>query len=213
MLRRTRTTIVSVAASVATGCMSFGGGYPMNWPDRVELVDEECPSLDGRYRNDGSMFHEQGTGYVQEAVGLSSLLGGWADADDQRLDFAPYDAVLDGYTEVSLALAGKTLRVRVDGADREPWSFDVPVRYECENSLMKLDPDWNIDTLVVVSMVDRSSLQLGRATDGSLLAHTRSAAGLFLWYVPLMGGSDERWLRFPAVQPGTHETAAVASSD
>ncbi len=209
-----RIAAVCIACSLVSGCMSFGGAYPLNWAEPIEVENDGCPIIDGEFQNAGAMFHEQSEGsYVEEPISLANLLSGWADPADKRLDFSTFDPATDVHETVNLQLAGETLRVRAKRTDGESRTFDIPVRHRCEDSLMNLVPNWNADTTVLFSIVDRSSLQLGRATDGSLLMHSKNAGGLFLMYMPLVGGSDQRWIRFPATEPMPSGAGSLSASN
>ncbi|HEY7752616.1 MAG TPA: hypothetical protein VH856_02250 [Steroidobacteraceae bacterium] len=191
---------ICFASCLLGGCMSFGGAYPHDWAERAQVEPGTCPAIDGEYTDVGEMFHEYETGYVKEEVSLTHMLAGWAQPKDQKLEYVkPHAAGEDSYRSVELRLSAEILRFVAMRADGGNLARDLPVRTRCESSLVALEPDWDASTILVASMVDRSRIQLGRATDGSLLVHVKNSGGLFLMYMPMLAGSDERWMRFPGI--------------
>lgn len=210
MLRR---SIVCFAGCMVAGCISFGGAYPFDWAERAEVEPGSCPAIDGEYADAGEMFHEAGDSYVKEEVSLTHMLAGWADPEHQRLEFTKPDAAgRDPYRSVSLQLSAKSLRFVATRAGGGKVARDLTVRRRCEESLVALEPDWGASTVLVVSIVDRSRIRLGRATDGSLLMNVKNSGGLFLMYMPMAAGSDERWIRFPAIARQSPEAAVAAAA-
>jgi hypothetical protein len=179
----------------------------------VEAGGNGCPVIDGDYRNAGEMSHEvYADHYVQEDISLVQLLYGWADQGDQRLDFTALEPGTDPHESVSLQVGGDALRVRATESDGSVSTFDIPAAIHCEDSLMHVDAVWDAETFLIASSIDRSSLAFGRGDDGSLLVKANSAAGYFLFYWPMGGGKDERWLRFAAIDPVLAD-AGVASAE
>ena len=206
-----RISITFMACCLASGCVTTGGGYPMNWPDPEALGSGACPDINGNFRDAGEMFLERSEGhYVQEPVSLARLLNGWADRRDQRLEYTVQEAT-DGFESISLRLMGDNLQVTTYGSGTSSQEFDIPVKRSCDDSLMAMEVNWDLDTTVLVSFVDRSTLKLGRATDGSLLVNTSSTDSFVLLYLPMFAGKDERWIRFPTVEQVSAEVRSSAT--
>ncbi|MGQ0384837.1 MAG: hypothetical protein ACT4UP_09200 [Gammaproteobacteria bacterium] len=207
-----RTGIALCASCLLGGCMSFGGGYPPDWANRTESGPGACPAIDGEYGNAGEMYQEAGAGHVKAPTSLALLLAGWADQEQQRLDFAAPDPEYDPYRSVSLRLSGDSLHVVATRAEGGNDAFDLPVRAGCEQSLVTLEPNWTVEPLMMIStIVDRSTLEFGSATDGSLLVRVKYQGGLL--FMPIFTFSEKRWIRFPSTETapaaGTVATAAV----
>src|SRR5687767_6082431 len=137
-----RISTTLMACCLASGCVSSGGGYPMNWPEPEALQSGACPDIDGEYKDAGEMFLERSEGhYVQEPVSLARLLNGWADQKDQRLEYTVQEAT-DGFESISLRLVGDNLRVTTSRTGTFGKTFDIPVKRSCGESLMPMEADW-----------------------------------------------------------------------
>jgi len=199
-----RTAILwSLALCALSGCVSYGGRYPMNWPDRVVEQSGQCQVVDGDFQDTGEKFEEVADlQYVQEPARLARLLGTWGDQDGLPDENTANLSDTDPYRAVRLRLIDQRLEVTAYPAEGESRSFQLPVEPECDETLVELAADWNADSFVVISALDRASLKLGRASDGSLIVKANSAGSMFFLYAPMFWGKDQTWFRFrPAPVP------------
>ena len=209
-----RKLTIGVACCLA-GCMTTDAVYPVTWAGRVKLESEQCPNIDGEYRNLGDVSKETDIGsYSVEpgSISLAHILAGAAEGEE-RINFTSLDAVLDEHRSVDLRVAGDTLQVIANRTDGSVRTFQLPIGRECSGSMFDAGSEWNGSTTILASEVDRSSMKLGRAEDGALLVRTSQSIGFFITYVPIFGTKDERWLRFPAVDPSLASISALSASN
>jgi hypothetical protein len=112
---------------------------------------------------------------------------------------------------LSLRLTAGTLHVVATGVEGEIVALELPVLARCAKSLVTVEPKSETAILLVANTVHRYRIQLGQATDGSLLVHLSSSTGLTLMLWPILN-FEERWMRFPAVavQPAQAADADAA---
>jgi hypothetical protein len=129
------------------------------------------------------------------------LYSDWHETAD-RLGRTAFDPAEDPYQMVSLRLAEGKLHVEASRADGSSRAFDLPTRQQCRDSTLLLEKGWgNSGTMLYLSLVERATLALGRAEDGSLLVrYSTSGAGFFM-YLPVMVATEAFWIKFPPAAP------------
>jgi hypothetical protein len=215
--------MVCLVGCVLSGCMHTGGAYPRAWAERAEVEPGACPAIDGEYADVGEMFRgiwgddkfrKDESGYVMERISLTYLLKGLAYEEPLSVPdpyFPRSDRETDLYRSLSLRLTAGTLHVVATGVEGEIVALELPVLARCAKSLVTAEPKSETAILLVANTVHRYRIQLGRATDGSLLVHLSSSTGLTLMLWPILN-FEERWMRFPAVavQPAQAADADAA---
>jgi hypothetical protein len=206
-------TSALLAACITSGCIATDAVYPATWASRVKLDARECPSLDGEYSNQGDVslendttLNQYGSGYTVEAgsISLADMLAGQAEGQE-TLNFARVDAATDTHRSVRLHADSGTLHVLAQRSDGSSRSFELPIRDDCEGSMVDAGALWDGTTIIMASTVDRSRMRLGRSEDGALLVRTKQSSGYFFLYVPVFGTQDERWIRFPLYRAAAAE--------
>jgi hypothetical protein len=208
-----RISSVCIACCLA-GCVSTHAVYPVTWAGREKLDSGQCPNIDGEYSNLGDLSQESDFGsysVVPGSVSLAHLLSSRAE-DVERLNFTSVDATTDEHTSVSLRVADGSLHVIAKHTDGSQRAFDMPLGDECSGSMIDAGSGWDGTTTILASSVDRSSMKLGRAEDGSLLLRTNQSMGWFITYVPVFGTTESRWIRFPAFRPEPESPGSVAQA-
>ena len=62
----------SLALCALSGCVSYGGRYPMNWPDRVVEHSGQCQVIDGEFQDTVKKLEEVADiQYVQKTARLA----------------------------------------------------------------------------------------------------------------------------------------------
>ena len=202
-------------ACCLAGCMATDAVYPVTWASRVKLESQQCPDIDGEYRNLGDLSKESdiGTYTVEPAsISLAHILAGRAE-NEERLNFTQGDATTDAHRSVHLSVADDTLQVIVKRTDGTVRTLQMPVERECSASMIDAGAAWDGTTTLLASEVDRSSMKLGRSEDGALLMRTNQSIGYFITYIPIFGTKDQRWIRFPLFTPEAESPESVAATE
>ena len=209
-----RTTIICVAACLASGCVSTGI-YHDDWAGKAKLESDGCAGIDGEYRNEGETFQKVDGRIEAQPVGLLKLLA---------QGYVAGDVPGDGTERIALRLADKTLQVTTTSADGSTSVFERPVA-SCGDSMIVLDTEWTHSleeeggaemlgmTMGMVHYFDRQSWKLGRAEDGSLLVRSNDSGSLMFYWWPVLPFSETDWFRFPAVEPSQAVVVAAASRE
>jgi hypothetical protein len=195
---------VLVVCIFSTGC-TMQPVYGNSWAAQVRLDDGVCPDIDGTYRNAGERFDFDT--HNRRIVSLAHLLNGGFSADAfqavDRLGATTLNAADDPHQTVSLRLEESALQVEATRTDGGVRTFDLPVRPRCRNSILFIESDWSGGSVVLASGVGRTSLALGWAEDGSLLARASGSGIAFLFWLPIGMGSAADWTIFPPVSPSS----------
>lgn len=203
----------SFTCALMSGCVARPV-YDETWAEQVKVESGACPIIDGEYRNAGKPgMKEKHKAKCQECEhitrSLAHILNGgygyeWHEAQD-RLGHTTSDAATDEHQSIRLQLAEDKLHVEALLADGSTMTFDLPTRQRCRNSTVLLEVSWDgtdiMGSVPFFSVVNRASLALGRAEDGSLLVRSTSTNGMFLLEWPLFLAAWGDWTRFPQVEP------------
>jgi hypothetical protein len=201
-----------LACAFTSGCVSRAV-YPETWAQQVQVESGACPVIDGEYQNVGELltygkndrtertevsltgiFNEVAYDTPSEVLGSDQPLPG----GDDRPGLPFPELAEHAYRTIRLQLVQDGLRVEAVPAEGGTRTFEVPTRQACRDSTMLLEADWSAATFsLIVNFVDRSTLALGRAEDGSLLVRAGSSGGIFIFQWPLLVGSGAGWIRFP----------------
>ena len=169
--------LMAVAGSCA-GCV-FHSDYPKGWAPVQTVASGQCPSIAGRFDNDGQSAH---TNYPEW---LSSLLS-----------IKEHGSVVELVDDRS-----GVLRVRVLIPTRtSPVIGEKAIPYTCDEDGLRLVGGYEFHGAAPIATVGKGTLHLTRAGDGSLVARlTRSDAGLLL-VLPIVV-SEQSWIRFAPETP------------
>ena len=203
------------ACVLASGC-AYPAVYGASWAEQVKVESDACPVIDGVYQNTGEEFiKDKNDGYERRSRSLAHLLNGgsyseWHESAE-RLGRTAFDPAGEPYQTLSLRVAEGKLHVEASRADGSSRAFDLPTRQQCRDSTLLLEKGWgNSGTMVYLSLVERATLALGQAEDGSLLVrYSTSGAGFFM-YLPVMVATEAFWIKFPPVAPAPASTRALA---
>ena len=201
-------------ACCLAGCMATDAVYPVTWASRVKLESQQCPDVDGEYRNLGDLSKESDIGaYTVEpaSISLAHILAGRAE-NEERLNFTQGDATTDAHRSVHLSVADDTLQVIVKRKDGTVRTLQMPVERGCSASMIDAGSAWDGTTTLLASEVDRSSMKLGRSEDGALLMRTNQSISYFITYIPIFGTKDQRWIRFPVFTPEAESPESGAAN-
>lgn len=195
---------VVMVCAFASGCVGRAV-YDESWAEQVKVESDACPAIDGVYQNAGERFAKaKHDTHERRAVSLAHLLNGGNyylshQADDQ-LGQTFEDPAEDPYQTVSLRLEEGKMNVEASLADGSTRAFDLPTRQQCRDSTLLLESDWgNSGTAIKLSVIERTTLALGRAEDGSLLVHGSESSVFFILFLPFSAGTYGDWTRFPPV--------------
>lgn len=216
-----------LAAAIATGCVS-SAVYPETWAGRVQVESGACPVIDGEYRNVGELLTYASNDRLERTeVSLSEIFNE-AAYDTPAQDLSSEQPIPQGddrpgipfpeqggqdYRTMRLRMAQESLSVEAVLADGSTRTFELPTRRKCRDSTLLLETDWSAETLsLLVSFVDRSTLALGRAEDGSLLVRAGSSGGLFIFQWPILVGGGAGWIRFPPAAAATEPSPVLVAT-
>jgi hypothetical protein len=188
-----------------TGCFSTSAVIPDDWAGQVVLQGDDCPAIDGTYRNAGEMYEEQfGGEYVRRERSLAHILNGGTGRLSlelwNRLGPTSDDPSADRFDSISLRLADGQLHVTASAAEGGERTVSLPVKARCRDSVIALDVDWGRYAMFPGfdddDQVGRISIVLGRADDGSLLVREKEAGSYFFLFMPVFAYRNEAWARF-----------------
>jgi hypothetical protein len=222
-------SLVVLAGVLTSGCFSTAI-YDERWAEQVKVKSGDCPVIDGQYSNTGEMFYKgKDDSYHRVEVSLADRLNTWGDGEqdgdwtthqaDNRLGRTFYDPAMDSYRSIRLEFANGRLKVEGLREDGDTRSFQLVTRNRCSNSTLLLKPSWaGTETAALLfSLVDRQTLAVGRAKDGSLLIRQGDIGGLFILQWPILVGGDADWIRFPVVHameaPALESLSAHATTE
>lgn len=203
-----RISAALACCALVSGCVSIDS-YPDEWAEMVQVKSGACPDIDGEHKNAAEQFDKTKNG-VHERIGrsLAHLLNGgslyaWHQADN-RFGKTIVDPAQDAYQTISLRLVEGKLHIKASLSGGSTKTFDLPTRQRCSDSTLLLEGDWHgTATLLTLSLfltiVDRVTLALGRAEDGSLLVRETAMGGAFIAWAPIPAYVDSAWTRFPPV--------------
>ena len=206
-----RIAITSVAACLASGCISTGI-YHDDWAAKAKSESGACAGIDGAYRNVGETFQKIDGRIEGQPVNLLHLLTYGADSSA---------VPSEGNETIALKLADMTLHVTTTSADGSTSDFERPV-VNCGDSMVVLDKEWTHSlqeeggaelmgvSLGMIHFFDRQSWKLGRAEDGSLLVRSNDSGSLMFYWWPVFPFSETSWFRFPAAEPSPAVAVAAA---
>jgi hypothetical protein len=211
-----RAAALAASAGIA-GCVSTAH-YDKSWAQQVEVDSGACPNLDGRYQNAGELSVKAHDGSTRSVdVSLADLLNAWGEPgtdllrhdDDNRLGSTHSDPAQDPYQSVTLRHADGKLHVVATDAQGVTRSFALLTSGRCRASTLLLKASWaNSETFgLLLSLVQRESLALGKAEDGSLLVRRGDARGAFVLQWPILAFADGDWMRFAPTAPDIRQAA------
>jgi hypothetical protein len=191
------------AGTVLTACFSTSAVIPDDWAGQVVLPGDDCPAIDGTYRNAGEMYEEQfGGEYVRRVRSLAHILNGGTGRPSlelwNRLGPTSDNPSADRFDSISLRLADGRLHVSAADAEGDGQAMTLPVHLRCRDSVVKLDVDWGryVKLPGTYDSVGRVSLALSRSEDGSLLVRETESGSYFFLFVPAFAYRDAAWIRF-----------------
>lgn len=198
-----RNLVAIVAGVLASGCSAV---YHDSWAKKADVKAGGCPNLEGEYRNEGEMFRKGDDGQLERHTVLL--------ADALNADFYHPFLRTDPAEKFRLESVYKAIRVTTTFTDGSTQNFERPTA-GCSDSMLVLEAKWTGSLQeeptigsTVIGFYERSSTQLSRAQDGSLLVRFARRGSLHLFYVPVLPGGDSVWFRFPEVGMSTAEGVA-----
>jgi hypothetical protein len=193
------------AGTLLTGCFSTSAVIPDDWAGQVVLQGDDCPAIDGTYRNAGETHAALWGGeYFRHERSLAHILNGGTGRPSlelwNRLGPTSENPSADRFDSISLRLADGRLHVSAADAEGDGRTMSLPVHVRCRDSVIALDVDWGRYALFPGfdddDQVGRISIALGRAEDGSLLVREKEAGSYFFLFTPVAAYRDEAWARF-----------------
>lgn len=193
------------AGTLLAGCFNTSAVIPDDWPEQVVLQGDDCPVIDGTYRNAGEKYEQLWRhDYSRYERSLAHILNGGTGHRSLELwnRLGPTTEIPseDGFQSVSLRLAAGQLQVTASDAAGGERTVLLPVKARCRDSVIALDIDWGRYVLFPGfdddNQVGHISIALGRAEDGSLLVREKEAGSYFFLFTPIAGYRDEAWTRF-----------------
>ena len=201
----------AAASVLCAGCVSTAE-YPDHWAEQVEVESGACPDIDGEYLNEGEAFEEVDEGgIVRHTFALADLACAiCTEAEVSALDSLA--SLTPAYERFRLRLADEILTITATTVDGVAFRREQPVRARCSGSLVLIESSWRsslqteqgwemFGTTLGMSTLERTSLKLGRAEDGSLLVRPSLVASLMLLQWPILPVVVTDWVRFPVAIP------------
>ena len=202
----------ALALALLSGCVSTSV-YPDHWAEQVESEGGTCPDINGEYVNEGEYFEKVAAGgVIRGTVSLGSLACATC-TDDERPVAGSLKSLNEVYSRFRLELADQTLTITATTGDGGiEFRQEQPVSGKCSDSLLKVQADWwsslqeeqgweMFGTTLGMSLLERSSLKFGRATDGSLLVRQSLLSSVMILEWPVFPMAEADWIRFPAASP------------
>jgi hypothetical protein len=197
------------AGGLLAGCFSASGMIPDDWAEPIVLQGDDCPAIDGTYRNAGETYEPDYSGqYSRHERSLAHILNGGTGRPSlelwNRLGPTAANPSEDRFDSVSLRLANGQLHVSAADTEGDGRTMSLPVHVRCQDSVLALDVDRGTYFKGPSSYEDvgRISLALGRAEDGSLLLRETEAGTYIFLFMPVFAYREEAWTRF-AEAPAT----------
>ncbi len=184
---RSRLVLLAVAfATTLAGCFVYSHpSYPEKWAP-VGYSADICDALPGNYTNSG----EEGEPARGHVPSLAAILFGqiqMKSATHVRIQKTGEPATGEATFLLTAEYSGIVVAMRtIAGKCGSPF-FSVPP-VAPKNFLMQEG----------VLAYEKTSLDVGVATDGALVAHSTDSGIGFMMGLPA-GGSEYRWLRYPRV--------------
>lgn len=191
------------AGGLLAGCFSTSGMIPDEWAKPVVLQGDDCPAIDGTYRNAGETYEPDYSGqYSRHERSLAHILNGGTGRPSlelwNRLGPTAANPSEDRFDSISLHLDDSQLHVSAIDTEGAGRTMSLPVQVRCRDSVIALDVDWGTYFKGPMSYDDvgRISLALGRAEDGSLLLRETEAGTYIYLFMPVFAYREEAWTRF-----------------
>lgn len=191
--------------ALLAGCFSTSATIPDDWARPVAMPGDDCPAIDGTFRNAGETYEEYGNGeFSRHGRSLAHILNGGTGHESlelwNRLGSTSEDPARDRFDAITLRLADGRLNVSAADAEGDGRSISLPVDARCRESVLALDVDWGryaqFPGFDDVDQVGRISLELGRSEDGSLLVRETESGSYFFLFMPVFAYRDAAWTRF-----------------
>lgn len=173
---------VALAAALA-GCIE--ADYPGRWP-ALAPASGDCPSIAGRYRNEGERGESTGVTWPVHLTGF--LMPELPDSEAATIDTVEISepAGAGGVIEIAAVRGGQVVSSRRLLAGQQ--------EYECVDGCIETSSSRWANEQAVGKQWDTDAYC--RGVDGSLIVKsTSSGAGVILLVIPV-GGSESNWFRF-----------------